>query len=315
MKNRIVGTILCAAVIFAGCFDSGKSQAKDMEKVAVLTPVETETISIDTVLSNALTLNEEKVVTLNINGGAMDIQNIFSLSNVTELKPEMDTVSFDALLGGNNQPMATELIFAEDINPNTETEVPAEEDTVSEEEVKEAEVPSVPEAPKDREESHRSVYVPKATITTHICGDFKESRTVFKSGIVLDYDLDEWINNEDEIDLLYRCVQSESGGEPSLGRRLVADCVLNMSRTKRISIKQAILNPGTFDVVSAGTIFTCTPSETTIECVNTELESQVDYGVMYFRTLHFHDFGVPYVQVGGHFFSKPTADVPDDWHE
>ncbi len=166
-----------------------------------------------------------------------------------------------------------------------------------------------------KEEVVKSVWVNKATITRNIGGEENNSRTVFKNGKVLNYDLDKWINDISDTELLYRLVQAEAGGESSLGRRLVADCVLNMSRTMNISVKMAILNPGIFDVVSSGSIFLTTPSESTIQCVDTELKGQIDYGVMYFRTGHFHNFGIPYDQVGNHYFSKAVSDEVSQWHE
>ena len=57
------------------------------------------------------------------------------------------------------------------------------------------------------------------------------------------------------------------------------------------------------------------PSESTIQCVDTELKNQIDYGVMYFRTRHFHNFGVPYDQVGNHYFSKAAEDEVSQWHD
>ncbi len=166
----------------------------------------------------------------------------------------------------------------------------------------------------DIEYSHPSAYIPQATINVFSHSDGTvEKTTSFSNGQTFDYDIDEYIDNTEDIDLLYKLVHSESGTESSLGRRLVADCVLNAAKSRGITIRQAIMTPGQFEVVAKGSIFKTVPDEMTVDCVNTELVSQIDYSVMYFRTNHYHNFGVPYEHVGNHYFSKPAADDVTQW--
>lgn len=143
----------------------------------------------------------------------------------------------------------------------------------------------------------------------------EDGSTTFKlGGLTLDFNVDEYIANVDEIQLFYQCVQTEAGSQSSLGRRLVADVILNRVASPRYpnTIKEVILQPGSFEVVTRGYIFAAVPTEATIKCVDKELEDQVDYGVMYFRTDHFFtEFGVPFEQVGAHYFSKAA---PDDFN-
>ncbi len=182
-------------------------------------------------------------------------------------------------------------------------EVPAEEpETKEKEEEAEEETPVVLE---EEEEELSGTEVISENEAASVSADQVPEKSYPKTDL----------GGAEDIELLYRLVESEAGQESSLGRRLVADCVLNMARTQRLTIKQAILNPGIFDVVSSGVIYKTVPSESTIQCVNTELEGQIDYGVMYFRNKHFHTFGVPYEQVGNHYFSKAVEDTEEQWHE
>lgn len=171
-------------------------------------------------------------------------------------------------------------------------------------------------------ESHTSVYIPQATIITTVSYDENEEESVsvitkFNNGRVLDYDVDVYIDEVDEIEFFYHLVEAESGNQSSLGRRLVADCVLNQRDSGKYppDIKSVILSPGNYSVVSGGSIFTVTPSESTKQCVEQEMESRIDYAVMYFRTNHYHTFGVPYEVVGDVWFSKACEDNASQWTE
>lgn len=323
MKKKLANIFICFTILAVGCLQYGYAQDKPQEDVAVLTPAlasakeitvedvqkyfprelrfaeNTETVVFN---SNVVTLQEM------LSGSPADIERVtLKLPADTSERLEITQVPQISLFLDPEEP--AEPVTTEDAaEPANGPLVPAEEAPQPEPMITNTVAP-------DRVVEHRSTYCKNAAITLHINGEETEGKTVFKSGIELDYDLDQYINDIEDIELLYKLVQSEAGGESSLGRRLVADCVLNMSRTKGISVKQAILNPGVFDVVTFGTIFNTVPSESTIECVNTELISQIDYAVMYFRTGHYHDFGVPYEHVGSHYFSKPSEDVASQWHD
>lgn len=164
-------------------------------------------------------------------------------------------------------------------------------------------------------EEHTSVYVPTATIRTIVKDEVPVTLTQFKCGRVINYDIDAFIDTVDDAEFLYMLVEAENGNQSSLARRLTADCVLNMVKYPKCpdSIKGAILNKGVFEVVSKGQIFNAKPQESTIDCVDAEMVTQIDYGVMYFRTGHYHNFGVPYEHVGDCWFSKPEPDDLSQW--
>ena len=129
---------------------------------------------------------------------------------------------------------------------------------------------------------------------------------------IIEEDTNETIEetDEDEKELLYRLVQAEAGNQSSLGKRLVTDCVLNMvDSDKYPDTITGVIYSGAFDVTKNGSINTVVPTESTKRCVDMELESRIDYEVMYFRAGHYHNFGVPYEQVGAHYFSKGSDNM------
>ncbi len=192
-------------------------------------------------------------------------------------------------------------------------EVPQTEgsDTVTEEQT--TDVLSWDDEITDR---HVSVYIPEAWIITVNSPDGESiTYTSFRRGRTLDYDVDQYIEEIDEITLFCQLVEAEAGNQNSLGRRLVADCVLNQLASGRYGedIKSVIFVDNNYEVVETGAIFCVNPQESTKQCVENELLCQVDYGVMYFRTEHYHDFGIPFVHVDDLWFSKESEDESAQW--
>ena len=109
--------------------------------------------------------------------------------------------------------------------------------------------------------------------------------------------------SEDE--LVARVIEAESGNQSILGRRLVADCIYNLAEKRGITPEELIMTPGVFETVSNGAIWRITPSQDTIEAMEREkdVHNRIDTKVAYFRTDHYHNFGVPYEHVGDHYFS------------
>lgn len=215
-----------------------------------------------------------------------------------------------------HQDLSTEAMVTEHVDyvrDDVEPDIPE----VTEEPAEEVEVNYEPEEVYAGSviDEHGSVYIPQATIKIVDMGENNAAFTVFKSGRTLPYDVDAFIDNVDETEFFYMLVESENGTQSSLARRLTADCVLNMKAAPNYpdTIKGVILKNGVFEVVSKGSIFTVTPKESTKQCVDTELLTQIDYSVMYFRTDHYHEFGVPYAHVDDCWFSKPSADGSDQW--
>ena len=106
-----------------------------------------------------------------------------------------------------------------------------------------------------------------------------------------------------ELDLLYRTVQAEGYTMGFEGMRLITDAILNLSRDRGCSVYEA-LTSGAYTVVNTGQIWRQSIYEETIAAVNAELGGQIDYGIKYFRTNHFHNFGTPCFAYGNVYFSS-----------
>lgn len=106
-----------------------------------------------------------------------------------------------------------------------------------------------------------------------------------------------------ELDLLYRTVQAEGYTMGIEGMRLITDAILNLSRDRGCSVYET-LTSGAYTVVNTGQIWRQSIYEETIAAVNAELGGQLDYGIKYFRTNHFHGFGTPCFAYGNVYFSS-----------
>ena len=95
-----------------------------------------------------------------------------------------------------------------------------------------------------------------------------------------------------ELNLLYKCVQSESGNQPHMGKVAVVNVILKNQ----------------FQVVSNGAINRVVPTESTINAVQAALngEKSVDDDVLYFATptCNFGNWAIFDKQIGGHYFWK-----------
>ena len=108
-------------------------------------------------------------------------------------------------------------------------------------------------------------------------------------------------SKQEWIDICYisRMVEAESGNQTELGKRLVADTVLNR------------LNNGNFgsdvkSIIDAENQYCdgIQASADTIRIVMEEYENQTNTEVLYFRTDKYHEWAVDMFVVGDHYFSK-----------
>ncbi len=111
--------------------------------------------------------------------------------------------------------------------------------------------------------------------------------------------------SEKEIELLALITMAEAGGEPADGQRLVIDVILNRVDSDRFpnTITEVIYQPNQFSPMLNGAIERCYVRDDIYQLVLEELESRTNDVVLYFRANHYHNFGTPVVQVGGHYFS------------
>lgn len=111
--------------------------------------------------------------------------------------------------------------------------------------------------------------------------------------------------SEEEIELLALITMAESGGEPAEGQRLVIDTILNRVDSEHFpdTITEVIYQPNQFSPMSNGAIERCYVRDDIYQLVLEELESRTNDVVLYFRANHYHNFGTPVTQIGGHYFS------------
>lgn len=106
--------------------------------------------------------------------------------------------------------------------------------------------------------------------------------------------------------LICRCIMREAGGESDEGQQAVATVIFNRFFSPNFpdNIREIII-PGQFDV--------CDDYEDVTQQVKINLQRAIiDYGTecqivpyncYYFRADHYHDFGIPYRQIGNNYFS------------
>lgn len=110
----------------------------------------------------------------------------------------------------------------------------------------------------------------------------------------------------DSLELLAICVQAEAGNQPLIGRRMVADVILNRvdDRDFPNTIEGVITQRNQFTSYwDGGMDRVSEPDRLTIRAVQMELEQRSYPGLMYFQTGSYSRYGTPWRKVGDHFFS------------
>lgn len=111
---------------------------------------------------------------------------------------------------------------------------------------------------------------------------------------------------QEEIDLIALCVMAEAEGECEYGQRLVIDVILNRVDDPHFpdTIYDVIYQKNQFAGMYGDRITRCYVKDELVQLVREELENRTDYDVVFFRTGHYHSYGVPKFQVGAHYFSS-----------
>ena len=108
----------------------------------------------------------------------------------------------------------------------------------------------------------------------------------------------------EDMDLIYRVVMSEAGGDGVLSQKGVTTVIINRLLSPRFPDTIPEVIDGQFSTHNNGA-----PTEEVRRSVNIAL---LDYGTRrqilpyqcyYFRAGHYHNFGLPYCQLGNNFFS------------
>lgn len=109
-----------------------------------------------------------------------------------------------------------------------------------------------------------------------------------------------------DLTLMAKCIEAEAGNQSLLGKRLVADVILNRVDDPEYpdGIREVIEQKGQFAVVGNGTIRTTTPTEETWRAVFLEAAGErVDSEIIFFNCGGYLSCGEPWEKVGDHYFS------------
>lgn len=114
--------------------------------------------------------------------------------------------------------------------------------------------------------------------------------------------------SEEDIRLIALVTMAEAEGESELGKRLVIDTILNRLDSDNSyypdTVHGVIYQKHQFEAVWNGRIDRCYVIDDIVQLVKEELQSRTNYDVMFFRTLHYSEYGTPMFQEGNHYFSS-----------
>lgn len=147
---------------------------------------------------------------------------------------------------------------------------------------------------------------PKQMDNTHTCKDIPNYIQEEYCYMILRGKKHTHIISYAEAQLICRCIMQEAGGESDEGQQAVATVIFNrLSSPNFPNTINDIIVPGQFEV--------CDDYDDVTPQVKINLQRAIiDYGTQcqiipfncyYFRADHYHDFGIPYRQIGNNYFS------------
>ncbi len=108
----------------------------------------------------------------------------------------------------------------------------------------------------------------------------------------------------EDMDLIYRCVMSEAGGDGRLSQKGVATVILNRLFSPNFPDTIPEVLDGQFSMADNGDITDEVRRSVNEAVMYYGTRSQVvPYNCYYFRAWYYHDFGIPYCQLGNNYFS------------
>ena len=108
----------------------------------------------------------------------------------------------------------------------------------------------------------------------------------------------------DSLEILAGCVEAEAGNQDLLGKRLVADVILNRVDSDRFpdTIEGVITQKYHFTTFWDGTMARIVPSDETFQAIQMELEQRTDSEILFFTAGDYNTFCVPAYRHGDHYF-------------
>jgi spore germination cell wall hydrolase CwlJ-like protein len=124
-------------------------------------------------------------------------------------------------------------------------------------------------------------------------GTKSQAHTINREDKALEYDYN-------EILLLERLTMSETSLECYECKVATAVTVLKRAKMYNKSLSDVIYEPYQYSLADNGT-----PTAEVKRAVLEAIQTESDYpdSMIYFRAYYYHDFGTPYKQIGGHYFS------------
>lgn len=106
------------------------------------------------------------------------------------------------------------------------------------------------------------------------------------------------LSDEDKI-LMAKLIYAEAGNQDYIGKRLVADVVLNRLNSEEFpnTVAGVIYSPGQFTHPAAYYTDDC------LAAVEAECMERLDYDILWFKINGFHKIGDPAYQHGAHYFN------------
>lgn len=125
-----------------------------------------------------------------------------------------------------------------------------------------------------------------------------KTKTVTKYVPITQEPQPETLMTDADKELLAQVVHAEAGNQDDIGRRLVADVVLNRMDSSRFpdTVEEVISQDNQF---KTGLKYT----DADMDAVEAELQSRLDHNVIWFRTGSYHKIGNQLYQHGDHYFS------------
>lgn len=103
--------------------------------------------------------------------------------------------------------------------------------------------------------------------------------------------------------LIASIVMAEAEGEEMVGKVAVASVILNRCENWNKTVSEVINEPNQFAKGKE-------PNEDCLRAVEIAKDTRDLYpsDMIYFRNAHYHDFGCPFLVIGGHYFSTETTE-------
>lgn len=111
---------------------------------------------------------------------------------------------------------------------------------------------------------------------------------------------------DEDIDLIALVTMAEAENQCDEGKRLVIDTILNRVDSSYFpnTVHEVIYQKSQFSSMWNGRVDRCVVKEDIRKLVLEELESRMNYDVMFFNAGDYSKYGVPKFKVGDHYFSS-----------